>query len=83
MGQINVAIIGVGNCASSLYQGFTYYKNNKNSGIMKHNIGGYNLDCFKIVCAFDVDKRKVNKSLNILVAAPEAGIKLTIDLENI
>ena len=47
MGTINVAIIGVGNCASSLVQGVHYYKNAKDAefipGLMHANLGGYHI----------------------------------------
>ena len=62
MKKINVCIFGVGNCASSLYQGIHYYSKNKTDGLMHKSIGGYNPDDIKVVCAFDVDKRKVGKS---------------------
>jgi myo-inositol-1-phosphate synthase len=81
--EIRLAIVGVGNCASSLYQGFTYYKDNKSNGIMKHNIGGYNLDCFKIVCAFDVDKRKVNKTLKEAILSLPNCTPLFVNKEDI
>ena len=61
--NIRVAIIGVGNCASSLYQGFSYYKDNKiDSGLMREDIGGYNINSIEVVAAFDVDSRKVGKT---------------------
>ncbi|MFC1957380.1 inositol-3-phosphate synthase [Chloroflexota bacterium] len=67
MGGINVAIIGVGNCASSLVQGVHYYKNAKESefvpGIMHVNLGGYHLSDINFVAAFDIDKAKVGKDL--------------------
>jgi myo-inositol-1-phosphate synthase len=61
MVNINVAVVGVGTCASALYQGLTYYKNNDTSGLMKDNIGDYSINNINIVAAFDVDKRKVGK----------------------
>ncbi len=67
MGNINVAIIGVGNCASSLIQGVHYYKKAKESefvpGLMHVNLGGYHISDIKFVAAFDVDKNKVGKDL--------------------
>lgn len=62
MGKIKVAIVGVGNCASAIYQGLTYYKNatGKNiPGVMFADIGGYTLQDIEVVAAFDVDARKV------------------------
>jgi len=67
MGKINVAIIGAGNCASSLIQGVHYYQNaNENEfvpGLMHVNLGGYHIRDINFVAAFDVDKNKVGKDL--------------------
>ncbi|MFC1987877.1 inositol-3-phosphate synthase [Chloroflexota bacterium] len=67
MGGINVAIIGVGNCASSLVQGVYYYRNAKENefvpGIMHVNLGGYHINDINVVAAFDIDKNKVGKDL--------------------
>jgi len=67
LGNINVAIIGVGNCASSLIQGVHYYKKAKESefvpGLMHVNLGGYHISDIKLVAAFDIDKNKVGKDL--------------------
>ncbi|MBI2886286.1 MAG: inositol-3-phosphate synthase, partial [Chloroflexi bacterium] len=67
MGTINVAVIGVGNCASSLVQGVQYYQNAKEGdivpGLMHVNLGGYHVRDIKFVAAFDIDKNKVGKDL--------------------
>ncbi len=67
MGTINVAIIGVGNCASSLVQGVHYYKDTKEDelvpGLMHVNLGGYHISDINFVAAFDIDKSKVGKDL--------------------
>ena len=74
MGNINVAIIGVGNCASSLVQGVYYYKNAKENefvpGIMHVNLGGYHISDINFVAAFDIDKNKVGKDLAEAIYAP-------------
>ena len=60
--KIKVAIVGVGNCASSLIQGIEYYrgKNECDSlGLMHHQIGHYTASDIEIVAAFDIDERKV------------------------
>jgi len=66
METIKIAIVGIGNCASSLLQGIEYYKG-KNSndaiGLMHWNIGGYKPYDIEIVAAFDIDKRKVGKDV--------------------
>lgn len=68
MGKIRVALIGVGNCASSLVQGVEYYKNAKESdyipGIMHVNLGGYHIGDIEFSAAFDIDKNKVGKDLS-------------------
>jgi len=65
--KVRVAIIGVGNCASSLVQGVHYYRDAKPGddipGIMHVDIGGYHLRDIDFVAAFDVDKNKVGKDL--------------------
>lgn len=63
--KIRVAIVGVGNCANSLYQGLTFYsgytQGKERNGLMKDRIGGYAVSEIEVVAAFDVDKRKVGK----------------------
>ena len=67
MGKINVAIIGVGNCASSLVQGVYYYNSAVEDdfvpGLMHVNLGGYHISDINFVAAFDIDKNKVHKDL--------------------
>ena len=67
MKKINVAIIGVGNCASSLVQGVYYYKAAKEDdfvpGLMHVNLGGYHVSDINFVAAVDIDKNKVGKDL--------------------
>jgi myo-inositol-1-phosphate synthase len=67
MGKINVAIIGVGNCASSLVQGVQYYRKVKEGesvpGLMHINLGGYHISSINFVAAIDIDKNKVGKDL--------------------
>ena len=68
MSSINVAVIGVGNCASSLIQGVHYYQKAKEDefvpGIMHVNLGGYHISDINFVAAFDIDKNKVGKDLS-------------------
>jgi len=67
MQKINVAIVGVGNCASSLVQGVYYYRKVKEGdsvpGIMHINLGGYHINHINFVAAIDIDKNKVGKDL--------------------
>ena len=71
MSKINIAIAGVGNCASSLLQGIEKYKNSPEDsiGLMHYNLGGYTPGDIKVVAAFDIDKRKVGKSLKEAIFA--------------
>ena len=71
MSKINIAIAGVGNCASALLQGIEMYKvSTENSiGLIDYNLGGYTPADVNVVAAFDVDKRKVGKSLKEAVFA--------------
>ncbi|MCX8126078.1 MAG: inositol-3-phosphate synthase [Dehalococcoidia bacterium] len=66
--KINVAIIGVGNCACALVQGVHYYKNAKPDefvpGLMHVSLGGYHVSDINFVAAFDIDKNKVGKDLS-------------------
>lgn len=65
--KIKIAIVGVGNCASSLVQGLTYYKhakkNDKIFGLMHTDFGGYTIADIEVVAAFDVNETKVGKDL--------------------
>jgi len=74
LGKINVAIIGVGNCASSLVQGIYYYSDAKDDdhipGLMHVNLGGYHIRDINFVAAFDIDKNKVGKDLSKAIYAP-------------
>jgi len=67
MGKVRVAIIGVGNCASSFVQGVHYYRNAKDEdrvpGLMHVNLGGYHVKDIEFVAAIDIDKNKVGKDL--------------------
>src|SRR5213083_1722955 len=67
-GVIRVAIVGVGNCASSLVQGRYYYENAKADdfvpGLMHVELGGYHVRDIEFVAAFDIDKNKVGKDLS-------------------
>lgn len=64
MKTIKVAIVGLGNCASSLLQGIEYYRQmgeTTHMGLMNYDIGGYTPASIKVVAAFDIDKRKVGQ----------------------
>ncbi len=75
MGSVRVAIVGVGNCASSLVQGVEYYKDADASatvpGLMHVQFGPYHVRDVKFVAAFDVDDKKVGKDLSEAINASE------------
>jgi myo-inositol-1-phosphate synthase len=74
LGNINVAIIGVGNCASSLVQGVHYYseaaENELIPGLMHVNLGGYHIRDINFVAAVDIDRKKVGKDLGEAIYTP-------------
>ena len=71
--KVRVAIIGVGNCASSLVQGVQYYKDAKQEdfvpGLMHVNLGGYHINDIEFSAAFDIDVNKVGKDLSEAIYA--------------
>ena len=71
MTSIKIALIGVGNCSSSLVQGLEYYREGSNDtvGLMHHEMGGYKPSDIKVVAAWDVDTRKVGKDVSEAIFA--------------
>ncbi|MEO7690129.1 MAG: inositol-3-phosphate synthase [Sphingomonas sp.] len=61
MNNINIALVGIGNCTSSLVQGLEHYRDGANDtiGLMHHELGGYRPSDIRVVAAWDVDRRKV------------------------
>jgi myo-inositol-1-phosphate synthase len=89
--KIRVAIVGVGNCASSLVQGVYYYRNAKDDGfvpgVMHVNFGGYHINDIEVVAAFDVNSNKVGKDVaqaiyaapnntTVFAQVPDLGVKV-------
>jgi myo-inositol-1-phosphate synthase len=74
-GRIRVAIVGVGNCASSLVQGVEYYRNadaeSRVPGLMHVKLGQYHVGDIDFVAAFDVDGKKVGQDLSDAIGASE------------
>ncbi|SEN07843.1 inositol-3-phosphate synthase [Nonomuraea pusilla] len=82
MGSVRVAIVGVGNCASSLVQGVHYYKDadpaTRVPGLMHVMFGDYHVGDIEFVAAFDVDAKKVGRDLSEAIVASENNtIKIT------
>lgn len=80
--EIRVAIVGLGNCANSLIQGITYYKDADSDmeipGLMHPVLGGYHINSVKVVAAFDVDDLKVGKDISeAMWASQNNTIKFT------
>ena len=71
---VRVAIIGVGNCASSLVQGVRFYRNAPEDedvpGLMHVNLGGYHIRDIEFSAAFDIDANKVGKDLSEAIFTP-------------
>ena len=78
--KVRVAIIGVGNCASSLVQGVHYYRNAPDDGfipgLMHPRLAGYHVGDIEFSAAFDVDERKVGKDLSeAIFEAPNTAMR--------
>jgi myo-inositol-1-phosphate synthase len=86
-GKIRVAIVGVGNCASSLVQGRYYYEDAKDGdlipGLMHVNLGGYHIRDIDFVAAFDVDKTKVGKDLSEAIWAGQNNTFKFMDVPHV
>src|SRR5437868_10491995 len=74
MRKIRIAIVGVGNCASSLVQGINFYRgsaaNGNGVGLMHRQVGTYKPDDIEVVAAFDIDRRKVGLDVSKAIFAP-------------
>jgi len=85
MGKIRVAILGVGNCASSLIQGIHYYQDAPDDsaaegvGLLHREIQGYTPGDIEVVAAIDIDARKVGRPLHEAVFAPPNNTKVFYD----
>jgi myo-inositol-1-phosphate synthase len=93
LGKIKIAIIGLGNCASSLLQGIEYCRGKSPEevvGLMHWDLGGYRPSDIEIVAAFDIDRRKVGLDVHDAIFSrpnctvvfqknmPRAGVKVTM-----
>jgi myo-inositol-1-phosphate synthase len=86
-GKIRVAIVGVGNCASSLVQGRYYYADAKEGdfipGLMHVNLGGYHIRDIEFVAAFDVDRTKVGADLSQAIFAGQNNTYKFMDVPHL
>jgi myo-inositol-1-phosphate synthase len=85
MSKVRLAIVGVGNCASSLVQGLEYYKDadvqDTVPGLMHVDLGGYHINDVEIVAAFDVDATKVGRDVSqAIFAEPNNTIRFCEDV---
>jgi len=82
MKRIRIAIAGVGNCASSLVQGLAFYAQagpdgqTDLTGLMHPTLGGYRVADIEVAAAFDVDRRKVGRSVEDAIFAPPNNTKI-------
>jgi len=82
MSTVRIAIVGLGNCASSLVQGLEYYKDadptQRVPGLMHVELGGYHIRDVEVVAAFDVDAKKVGKDVSeAIFAEPNNTIRFS------
>ena len=86
-GTINVAIIGVGNCASSLVQGVHYYRNAKEGdvipGLMHVNLGGYHIRDIEFTMGIDINATKVGRDLSEAIFAEPNNTYKFCDVPNL
>src|SRR6516164_3928346 len=82
-GKVRVAIIGVGNCASSFVQGVRYYRDadprESVPGLMHVNLGGYHVSDIEFTAAFDIDVEKVGKDLSEAIFAGQNNTLKFVD----
>lgn len=80
---IRVAIVGVGNCASSFVQGLQFYQNEPGvdlSGLIHHQFGGYHVRDIEVVCAFDINAEKVGKDIAAAIFVQPNNAMRFVDL---
>jgi myo-inositol-1-phosphate synthase len=72
--KIRIGVVGIGNCAASLLQGIQHYRQHEadeeHLGLMHYDLGGYVPGDIDIVAAFDIDRRKVGKTVDQAILAP-------------
>lgn len=84
MAKIKVALVGVGNCASALIQGITYYADcttqEESIGLRNLDLGGYHPKDIEVVAAFDIDERKVSKDLSTAIFEQPNNVPKLVDV---
>jgi myo-inositol-1-phosphate synthase len=85
--KVRVAIVGVGNCASSFVQGVEYYKDadpkEQVPGLMHVDLGGYHVNDIEFTAAFDIDKDKVGKDLSEAIFSGQNNTYKFSDVPNL
>ena len=83
MSKIRIAIVGMGNCASSLVQGINFYRgsngNGSSTGLMHRRVGSYQPQDIEVVAAFDIDRRKVGLDVSEAIFSPPNCTKIFCD----
>jgi myo-inositol-1-phosphate synthase len=85
--KVRIGLVGVGNCASSLVQGLTYYRDAQGNepipGLMHADLGGYRISDIEISAAFDVNAAKVGRDVAEAIYAPPNNTERFSDVEPI
>src|SRR3954471_14962670 len=84
MNNINIALVGIGNCTSSLVQGLEHYRDGANDqiGLMHEELGGYRPSDIRVVAAWDVDRRKVGRDVaDAIFAKPNCTVRFCEQVE--
>jgi myo-inositol-1-phosphate synthase len=83
LGEIRVALAGVGNCCSALVQGIEYYKVNGKLGLLHPCLDGYGVEEIRFVAAFDVDRNKLGLDLSEAIHAEPNKVSKFMDVGRI
>jgi myo-inositol-1-phosphate synthase len=85
MNSVRVALVGVGNCASSFVQGLTYYRDARRGdvvpGLMNTHVGDYGVGDVEICAAFDVNATKVGKDVAVAIGAEPNNTRCFADVD--
>jgi len=86
--KIRLALVGIGNCTSSLVEGLFFYKDEKVAaevgGLMHYNLGGYEPCDIQVVVGFDVDQKKIGKDVSAAIfEPPNCAYRIYSDVPNL